>query len=202
MRPVAVKYGIEQYYVEQGRGRDIEKTRGGRTTFQLPMLVHVGVLASGEAVIRSYEWGTVATKTEIARSPKRNAPDEEASAVMRLTIKNQSNHPITLPLKPGNCSFNLVPVPVAGREASPFAGEREQCNGAAIEPVTLAPQQTYSVTFDLNLPHWYVLYQGKPTPMGKLPWGYRYRIEYGGNPVPGVRGEILSRSFTGRGNVD
>lgn len=200
--PVAVKYGIEQYYVEQGRGRDIEKTRGDRDSFQLPLLVHVGVSASGEAVIRSYEWATIATRTEIARSPESNAPDDKASAVMRMTVKNQGAHAITLPLKSGNCSFNLVSVREAGIEPAPFIGERKGCSEAAIQPVSLAPEETYSVLFDLNQPHWYVSYQGKPTPIGKLPWGYRYRIQYQGEIIPGVRGEILSRAFTGRGNID
>ncbi len=200
--PVAVKYGIEQYYVEQGRGLEIEKMRGSRNGFQLPMLVHVRVSDSGEAVLSSYEWATIATKTEIARSPERDAPDEAASAVMRLTLKNQGETPITLPLKQGNCSFKLVPVRQTGREPLPFAGERTECEAPPLEPVTLKPEQTYSVTFDLNRPQWYVVLNNKPTPMGRLPWGYRYRIRYQGDTIPGVRGEIVSRAFIGRGNID
>jgi uncharacterized membrane-anchored protein len=200
--PVAVKYGIEQYYVEQGRGRLIEKIRGSRNEFQLPMLVHVRLSDSGEAVLQSYEWATIATKTETARSPERDAPDEAASAVMRLTLKNAGKQSITLPLKPGNCSFNLVPVRLPGRNPAPFAGTRSECEEAPIEPVTLAPEQTYSVIFDLNRPQWYVMLNDKPTPMGRLPWGYRYRIRYQGEAIPGVRGEIVSRAFIGRGNID
>lgn len=200
--PVSIKYGIEQYYVEQGHGQELEKIRGSRNSFQLPMLVHVGVSDSGEAVLRSYEWATIATKTEVARSPERDAPDEQASALIRLTLKNQGDRPITLPLKPGNCSFELVPVRRTGMEPLEFAAERRDCTGTVAQPLTLAPEQTYSVSFDLNLPHWYVVYRDKPTPMGKLPWGYRYRIRYQGETIPGVRGVILSRAFSGRGNID
>jgi len=200
--PVAVKYGIEQYYVEQGSGRAIEKMRGGRNRFQLPMLVHAGVSPSGEAVLRSYEWATIASKTEVAQSPERDAPDESASAVMRLTLKNSGDKTINLPLKPGNCSFGIIPVRRAGTEKASFAGERAECTGVPVQPVVLAPDETYSVSFDLNHPYWWVIHNDKPTPMGKLPWGYRFRIRYEGEPIPGVRGEILSRAFTGRGNID
>jgi hypothetical protein len=83
-----------------------------------------------------------------------------------------------------------------------FAAERTDCDAAVAKPVTLAPGQIHSVEFDLNQPYWWVLYNDKPTPMGKLPWGYRFRIRYQGGSIPGVRGEILSRAFTGRGRVD
>lgn len=200
--PVSVKYGIEQYYVEQGSGRAIEKMRGSRTTFQVPMLVHVGVSASGAAVIRSYEWSTLATRTEVIRSPERDAPDEQASAVIRFTLQNRSDHPITLPLKAGNCSFELLSEPQGGRVPVEFAGKRSECEGAPVQAITLSPEQTHGVSFNLNRPNWYVLQNGKPTPIGRLSWGYRFRIRYDGGPIAGVRGEILSRAFTGRGNID
>ncbi len=199
-RPVSVKYGIEQYYVEQGAGREMEEIRGGRDGFQVPLLIHAGVSASGEAVIRSYEWANLATKTEIVRSPQRNVPDDEASAVVQFTIKNRSDRPITLPLKEGNCSFTLIPAQWA--PVTDFAGERPECATAKVEKVVLAPGETHGVSFDLNRPHWYVLYNNKPTPPGKLPWNYRYRIKYQGETIPGVNAMMLSRAFHGRGNID
>jgi len=200
--PVSVKYGIEQYYVEQGSGRDIEEIRGSRSGFQVPMLIHTRVSGSGEAVIDGYEWANIAVKTEIARSPKRDAPDEEASAVMRMSLKNRSDAPVTLPLKPGNCSFKLIATQYTPEGATAFAGTRSECAEAKSVPVTLEPNEVYEVNFDLNRPIWRVQYKDKLTPPGKLPWHYRYRIAYQEKPVAGVKGVILSRAFHGRGRVD
>ena len=200
--PVSIKYGIEQYYVEQGSGRAIEEMRGGRNDFQLPMLIHTRVSGSGEAAIHSYDWADIAVKTDILRSPEREAADEQASAVVRLSLKNRSDRSITLPLKPGNCSFDLIASQWAPGEAIAFVGERPECADVKSAPVTLEPGQVHEVSFDLNRPVWWVEYNNKSTPLGRLPWNYRYRIVYQEGPVAGVKGLILSRAFHGRGNVD
>lgn len=200
--PVAVKYGIEQYYVEQGAGRAMEAQRGSRSEFQVPLLIHARVASSGEAVIDGYEWAGVAMQTEIAEAPRRDAPDAQASAVIRFTLMNRGDRPLTLPLKAGNCSFTLVPAQQAPAAATDFAAGRGACVDALIEPITLAPGETYAMSFDLNRPHWQVNYQNKPTQPGKLPWRYRYRIRYQGEAVPGLKAELLSRSFHGSGSID
>lgn len=202
LTPVAVKYGIEQYYVEQGSGLVMEERRGGRNGFQLPMLIHTKVSAGGEAVIAGYDWADIAVKTEVERSPERDAPDEQASAVIRLTLKNSSDSAITLPLAPGNCSFTLIAAQRAPQGATRFAGERSECADAPLAAVALAPGETHAVSFDLNRPIWYVRQNDKLTPPGRLPWNYRYRIAYRGESIPGVRGAILSRAFHARGSVD
>ncbi|MFP4611600.1 MAG: GDYXXLXY domain-containing protein [Thiohalophilus sp.] len=200
--PVSVKYGIEQYYVEQGSGLAMEEMRGGRNDFQRPMLIHTRVSGSGEAVIHGYEWADIAVKTEILRSPEREAPEEQASAVVRLSLKNPTDKTLTLPLKPGNCSFTLIASQRAPKEATAFAGERDECIGTKPEPVTLGPGAIHGVSFDLNRPIWRVQQNDKPTPPGRLPWSYRYRIAYEGESIVGVKGVILSRAFHGQGNID
>ncbi|MFO7593745.1 MAG: GDYXXLXY domain-containing protein [Pseudomonadota bacterium] len=202
IRPVSVKYGIEQYYIEQGSGRAIEEMRGGRNDFQLPMLIHVRVSGAGEAVIHSYEWADIAAKTEVVRSAGRDAPDDQAGAEVRFTLKNRANHPITLPLKPGNCSFVLIGVREAPEGATAFVGERSECAGAKALPVTLDPGEEYPISFDLNRPIWRVPYNDKLTPPGRLPWDYRYRITYQGETTANIKGRILSRAFHGRGSID
>lgn len=202
LSPVAVKYGIEQYYLEQGSGLAIEERRGGRNDFQLPMLIHVRVSASGEAVIERYSWADIAVQTEVQRAPEREAEGQLASAVMLMSLQNRSESVLTLPLQRGNCSFTLIGAQQAPEDATAFAHERTECLDAPLEPVTLAPGEVHAVSFDLNRPHWQVMFGGKPTPMGRLSWNYRYRIVYTGEPLPGVKGAILSRAFHGRGNVD
>jgi uncharacterized membrane-anchored protein len=200
--PVSVKYGIEQYYVEQGSGRAIEEMRGGRDDFQLPMLIHARVSSGGDAVIHSYEWADIAVKTEIAHSPERNAPDEQASAVIRLSLKNQTDAPLSLPLKPGNCSFELIATQWSPEDSMMFAGNRDECADAKPVSVTLEAGEVHEVSFDMNRRNWWLKLNDKLTPPGKLPLSYRYRIAYQGETIGGVKGLILSRSFHGQGNID
>lgn len=202
LTPVAVKFGIEQYYVEQGRGLVMEETRGGRNEFQLPMLIQAKVSADGEAVIAAYDWADIAVKTEVLRSPEREAPAEAASAAIRISLQNRSERTLMLPLKSGNCSFSLIGAQQAPEDATAFAEARNACAVAVITPLTLRPAEIHALEFDLNQAHWQVLRDGKPTPMGELPWNYRYRILYHGEPLPGVKGSIVSQAFHGRGNVD
>ncbi len=199
--PLSVKYGIEQYYVEQGSGREMEKLRGRRNHFQVPLLIHVAISDSGEAAIRSYEWSNIAIKTEIVRSPERDALDENASAVMALTLKNRGDKSLHLPLKSDNCSFTLVPARNAPQDALNFSTPRD-CSGATAQTVVLQPDASHTLTFDLNKSSWWVLYKDKPTPLGKLPWQYRYRIQYQGERIEGLNVAIRSSAFHGRGNVD
>jgi uncharacterized membrane-anchored protein len=199
--PVRVKYGIEQYFVQQGSGREMEEMRGSRNGFQVPLLIHAAVSKSGEAAIRSYEWANIALKTEIVHSPKRNAPDEKASAVMQLRVKNRGDKTVNLPLLADNCSFALIPNSHAPQDALNFATPRD-CTGKAVKMVSLQPGESHAITFDLNRRRWWVVFKNKPTPPGKLPWQYRYRIQYQGKHIDGLNAAILSRAFHGQGNLD
>ncbi len=200
-RSVQVKYGIEQYYVQQGSGYEMEKLRGSRSEFQVPLLIHAVVSASGEAAIHSYEWANIAIKTHIARSPERDAPNEKASAVMEIILQNRGEKALTLPLRADNCSFALIPDHYAPQDALDFATPRK-CKDKPMQTVLLQPGKTHTVTFDLNQPHWWVKQKGKATPPGKLPWGYRYRVQYRGEPIEGMNAAIVSSAFHGRGSID
>ncbi len=199
--PVQVKYGIEQYYLQQGSGREMETMRGRRNDFQVPLLIHAAVSDSGEAAIVSYEWADIALKTEIAQSPERDAPDEKASAVIKLTLMNRGEKVLKLPLKGDNCSFVLIPDRNAPHDASNFVSARD-CTNKSVQTVALQPSEGYTLTIDLNQPYWWVKFKDKPTPPGKLPWSYRYRIQYQGEHIDGINADILSSAFHGRGNID
>jgi len=200
--PLLVHYGIEQYFVEQGQGLEMEQIRGSRNSFQVPMLIQAALSGSGVAIIRSFSWANVAFKTEILKSPAPDAPDDQASAVIRFTLMNRSPHTITLPLKHANCSFTLIPISSAPTEAAGFILPRSDCATAESSPVVLAASETVSFDFDLNAQHWQVLLNEQPTSPGKLPWDYRYRIIYQGEEIEGINANIVSSSFHGSGNID
>ena len=176
--PVNVKYGIEQYYVEQGKGLVMEEIRGSRNSFQVPMLVHAALSENGDAVIASFEWANIAIKTEIESAPEQNAPGDQASAIMRFTFKNRSEQAISLPWKPNGCSFTLIPVASTPVEPGSIIFKQPGCNGVRPVTKTLAPNEEVALDFNLNLPQWHVMHNGEKTPMGKLPWEYCFRIIY------------------------
>jgi hypothetical protein len=197
-----VRYGIEQYYVQQGRGRELERVRGGRNDFQRPMLVHLAVADDGEALIRGFRWSRLGVKTEIVESPPRDAPPERSGARLRVTVRNLSDAPLTLPMRPDACSFELLPVAWAPRDAAPVAKREALCAARTAAPHELAPGQDLVVDIDFNAPEWRLSRQGKEVPLGKLPSNYRYRLVYR-EPLPqGVKTRIVSRAFHARGNVD
>lgn len=200
-QPVTVKYGIEQFYVEQGHGLEMEKTRGKRNDFQVPMLMHIAVSGSGEALIRSFDWANIAMKTRIKQSAKRDAADNEASAIISFTLLNRSNQNMVLPLKADNCSFSLIPASTTP-DANDIKLERTLCNDAVSVNRVIKPDEEITMDFDLNLPQWYISYKDKITPMGKLPWNYRFRIIYNDVTIKNINAKIVSQAFHGQGNID
>jgi hypothetical protein len=164
--------------------------------------MHIAVSKKGEAIISSYDWPDIALKTETLNSPQRNAKDDQASSIIRFTIKNNSTHTITLPLKPDGCSFTLRPTNTNPQQSDRPLFTRTECDNIIAEPETLKPEETLSLDIDLNRPQWFVEYKGKPTPLGKLPWDYRYRIIYRDGSVTGLKADIVSNSFHGRGSID
>ncbi|MCP4077929.1 MAG: GDYXXLXY domain-containing protein [Gammaproteobacteria bacterium] len=197
--PVKVKFGIEQYFVEQGQGKLLEEIRGDRESFQQPMLVKVAVSAKGEAIIHSFDWANIAMKTEVIRDAKRNAPDNESNATIRFTLINKGTQAITLSLKENNCSFILIPTS-SNPQQTLF--DRERCSDAEAHSKTLQRDETLSIDFDLNQPQWVVQHKNKPTVLSRLPWEYRYRIAYKGAAIEGINANIVSSAFHGRGNID
>ncbi len=197
--PVQIKYGLEQYYVEQGAGLEMEKTRGRRNGFQVPMLIHAAVSEQGEALIRSFEWANIAMKTEIIKSPERNAPDDLASATVRFTLLNRGTTAISLPWKENGCSFSLIPTTKRGDDL-PF--QRPECLNLLTKTKTLEANEQAFVDFDLNHTQWRVEHKGEKTAMGKLPWNYRFRIIHNRAEITTINAKIVSRAFHGRGRVD
>ena len=199
LRPVSVKYGIERYYVEQGKGLEMETIRGSRNSFQVPMLVHAALSENGNAVIKSFEWANIAMKTAIINTPGQDAAEGDTSAIVRFTLKNRSEEIITLPWKPDGCSFTVQP---ASSAPPGITFDRPDCDDAIPATRTLAPGEEVSLDFNLNLPQWFVMYKGEMTPMGRLPWKYRFRIVYTSTSTGGANAMIISRAFHGRGNID
>ena len=195
---LAVKYGIEQYFIEQGKGLDIENRRGRRNELQTPMIMQVALSASGTAIIKGHEWGDFGVKLSVKHQPERDADISAASAVMQLEIKNVSQRKLVLPLKADTCSFRLQSIKSAPQK---LMLKDENCEQSQPEQVAFNPGDSRIFTFDLNQAQWHVRHQDKLTPMGKLPWAYRFRLLYD-EPLEYINGDIVSQAFHGRGQID
>lgn len=204
-QPLQIRYGIERYYVQQGKGKEIETIQGmhnpRRERYQRPMLIHARVNGSGKAGIEGFSWGNFAFKTDIIKSPDPKAEDDQASAVMGFSIRNVSDAPLTLPLKPGNCSFELRPSEVDFDPDKKLKNGRNECKTFTAAPRLINPGESYNLQFDLNNPAWVFESNDKELPLGKLPWNNRLRIHYIEN-VDALDTTIISRAFHGRGNID
>jgi len=207
-----VKYGIEQLFVEQGRGKAIEERRGVRNGLQVPMEVEVALASSGKAVIRGYRWSRIGMKLEVLRRPVprvRNAPAPTGplSPKLRLTLANASEAPVAIADAGEHCAFHLVPVAWATQPTPPVS---PGCAGAPAEirTITLAPEESYSVELDLSEPRWQVLEGGQAVEIGALRALTQFRIEYrtpegaAADDKALWRGRLASQSFNASGVVD
>ena len=119
--PIWVNYGIEAYFVQQGKGRKMERRRGWRNEIQIPLEMEIAISHGGEAVIKGFRWSPLGIGLKILRSPPRNpqAEDDLRSATVRLTLANASNAPLSIVDLPNYCSFSLEAVPWAKKNWIP-----------------------------------------------------------------------------------
>ena len=110
--PIWVNYGIEAYFVEQGKGREIEKRMGSRIKVQVPLEMEIAVGPNGKSVIKGYRWSPLGIGLVWLRNPPRDPEDTEArqSEMFQLTLANASAKPLALVNLPDYCSFSLEPA--------------------------------------------------------------------------------------------
>jgi len=208
----AVEYGIEAYYVQEGKGLEIEKQQGMRTTIQTPLEMEVALGGDGTAVIRGLRWSPLGMGLEAIESPSMGNPQGRRSARLRLTLKNASPKPMAIVNLPTNCSLSLEPLSVGRSVVVP---EQAACRGISPtdnDVLVLQPEELRSYEIDLAARQWYVLQNGVLTETGALPWNERFRLVYhppsseaAGHLKDAAiiwHGRLLSRAFHGRGNVD
>lgn len=209
---VAVEYGIEAYYVQEGKGLEIERQQGTRTTIQTPLEMEVAIGSDGTAVIRGYRWSPISIGLEAIESPRQDSPQARKSARLRLLLKNSSQKPLALVNLPSYCSLSLEPLS-AGQIAK--VQERPACSGLVPtenDILVLQPEEARYYDIDLAEQQWQVLLKDTLTETGTLPWNERFRIIYQPPSAEATallkdagtiwHGRLPSRAFHGRGNID
>lgn len=212
---VNVSYGIEQLFVEQGMGKDIEKKRGTRNGLQVPMEVEIAVSSGGKAVIRGFRWSRLGMSLKMLRFHRRNRNvdldevTEPLSPKLEISLQNVSDAPLTI-VDPGDhCGFRLETTAWIAREYRPvYAG----CQGIRVtfdDLVELAPGEAYTVALDLSEPRWYVRVDGNTGEIGRFANNDSFRIVYQA-PADGLaiagnsgwQGDLPSSAFTSYQIID
>jgi uncharacterized membrane-anchored protein len=209
-RHIQLKYGIEQYFTEQGKGLEMEKRRGARTGIQVPLEMELAVSDTGTAVIRGHRWSPLGMGLSVVQPVPtgNNIPADQRSAVLQLVLKNVSQAPLRLLMLPEFCSFTLTSTK---QSVEDLTLNRPECADITPGPehiVVLAPEEELSREFDFNQPHWQVMHNGKKVAIGTLDWGQRFRLVYQ-SPLPSDTDpsrfwtdRLPSRAFHGRGQID
>ncbi len=213
-RAVGIHYGIESYFVQQGKGLEMERKRGGPGDVQIPMEMAVAVDQKGSAVIKGHRWSDLGIGIRMIRTAGRSDGEERDSAAVEVTLMNASDSPLLLADTDDHRYFRLVPV-VWAKEAwelaHPPAGPRKSLQREDL--IRLEPGEKRSIQFDLTSPHWHVIgNEGIPKELGELPLSEMFRWVYQ-SPAPEDvdhldvggdfwQGSIRSRAFHGRGAID
>jgi uncharacterized membrane-anchored protein len=145
-----VKYGIEQLFVEQGKGREIERIRGIRGGMQVPMETQIAIGADGTAVLQDYRWSKLGIQLEMLRFNRlnrRNNTDQnqlpvELSPKLKVTLKNVSKKALVIADPGDHCGFKLIPAVWASKT---YAQIDSNCNQSLTKQsfITLQPDQRY-----------------------------------------------------------
>ena len=212
--PLWINYGIEAYFVQQGKGRKIERRQGGRTTVQIPLEMQIAVGNNGKAIIKGYRWSPLGIDLQVLRgAPRRvQAPDDPKSAKIRLTLANVSDAPLAIVELPEYCSFSLESVARAKKNWVPANIACNESFPADSDIIVLLPQQEKSFNFDFSDERWFVRHNDDVREIGILEWSEQFRIVYRPPNESDCQhlakqefirhGYLPSRVFHGRGQID
>lgn len=213
---IAIKYGVEKYFVPQGTGLDIEQKRGQRTDWQTAMEVAVAVNSSGTAVIRDYRWSSVATKLEdltVRPTEPEQIRVNDQSPHLRLSFRNDGEQPIALINNADNCGLSLESA-----DGDTFDAMATVCANWPVENsdvITISPGEIHQIELKLETPRWHIRKGDFVGPMGKLQQWTRFRLVYRSPLATSLSdridnslrssvwsGVVRSPAFTNRGMVD
>jgi uncharacterized membrane-anchored protein len=212
---MTVNYGIEAYFVQQGKGREIERRLGSRNQIQIPLEMQVAVGRSGKAVIKGHRWSRLGIGLQVLRAPAANpqVPPAPTSAKVALTLFNAADAPLALVVLPRDCSFNLEAAQTAQKDWTPAQNPCGHAEPADGDVLVLDPAEEKTFEFDFSDPRWFVREKDSaPVEIGTLAWSERFRLVYRPPDEASCRhltdrdliwhGYMPSRAFHGRGQID
>ena len=213
LQHTTVKYGIEQYYVQQGKGIEMEDRLGSRNGLQVPLEMRIALGSDGTPVIKGHRWSSLGIQLEFIRpaTTRRNENEALVSPVIKISLKNVSDQNLTL-FNPGdNCAFGLYWA--SGDASGTRADEACKINPANENDfIVLEPNAEYSTELDLSLARWHVQQDGKILEVGALTSWQNFRVIYTAPKREAVKdytgqypfwyGDLPSSRFSASGRID
>ncbi len=223
----SAKFGIEQMFVQQGSGIEIENKQGVRGGLQIPMEVEVALSDKGVAVLTDYRWGALAMELVFLPAQLTNSNSSAEQAVrydvngrviatdttLTVEVKNVSNEALVLNNPGADCGFSIVPTNVGN---TTLRSSNQLCSETlARHLITLAPSQSYVLHVNLADPRWFVETDSEAAAdIRTLDNRGLYRIVYS-PPLAAIEtesqnsgepelwtGRLESRAFSGQGRID
>ena len=209
-----VLYGIEAYFVQQDKGRELEKemTRDG---INIPMEMEAAVSGNGIAVLKGYRWSPIGIGLSINTATNRARTMIPLSADIKLL--NASKTDLAIVDIPGASSFTLEPDFTRGWSQNEWhwVGAKPRPAVANEHVKVLKPGEIHKVHMDFSDPAWFVAKDAEPpkslSDLGNQAWNIRFRLVYrppSKEECSSLKdasiiwhGSIASRAFSG-GRID
>jgi uncharacterized membrane-anchored protein len=205
---VAVRYGVEKYFVQQGRGRGLERGQSIEGV-RIPLEVEVAVgPANGIAVLKGYRLADLGMGITFPRPARAG---EQPPSAITVKIVNASSQPLYIVDPPDHRSFELV-LSTAGSpqnsESVRFKQPRSPDQTYLEADLRLIPPQAaYQFELDLTRPAYRLVRGDKDVTWADMQYWEAARIVYR-SPLPeqiaGLsdsarlwQGSLESRSFSG-----
>lgn len=173
-----VRYGIEAYFVEQGKGLELERPRR-REGIQVPLEMEAALSGSGVAILKGHRWSPIGIGLEITGS--KQEPNMRIPTAVTLRLLNASSADLAVVDLPGGRSFTLDPD---RREWRPPSWKWINAGSPRPAPQeahvrVLRPGEVQEVRIDLEDPIWHVQPEdGPPRSLGRAEWSARFRFVY------------------------
>lgn len=214
-----VAYGIDAWYVQQGKGRALERRapEGAPDGVQVPMEMQVALGRGGEAALKDYRWSPLGIRFDVTGGePPRGSAKAKTEPVGKTTPKkvkiglyNASPAPLAVVLPADLSTFRIRHV-VFGAEPDAASG----ADGTPAAPPAdadvrvLQPRESVTVEIDPHDPRWFVRDErdGKPRPLGAKDGYANFQVVYAA-PAAGAcaglreqariwHGTVVTRTFS------
>lgn len=154
-----VRYGIEAYYVQQGKGIEMEEKLGrnrwrkNAPEEQTPLEMRIALSSGGTAIITGHRWSPLGHSLKIEWKEDRIARRTRAMRAV-FTLKNMSETPLALVDMPGSESFTLDPQGEDG--ISPISPHTSSRTPSDRDVILLQPGGKHRFILELSKPRFFV----------------------------------------------
>jgi uncharacterized membrane-anchored protein len=220
-----VRYGIEAFFMEQGRAEKLENQRLQERR-GVPLNTEVALGRNGIGVLKGYRWESLGIVVEFDTLQRTNHSggfprQQSLITAAKVELKNHGPEDVAIVEFAEGRSFALVPDTRWGETLYRWPGETNAVPHPQPENIiVLKPGQSHHTRLDLTRPEWFVV-DTRPeaqtpnaVPLQKLEqdWNARFRLEYRPPPaeacasLPNAKliyhGRLPSRAFNPVGMVD